>query len=382
MTFFVRPLVILATALGLAAGCTAATTQRSPTAVTDTPSIPAIGVMVTSPASHDAGQAVQYRATATLIATAAARSGAHVVVDRVSAGPGSSQLAYNSRVAAGTGQNTLIRKTQLAQAEAELVQAVTDSPDTDAVDAVDVIGGVRSMEAHLHAIGHGPTDVVVIGSAMQTAAPINLTEPTQLADPTATLAAVVSGGLLPNCRGWRVYMVGGSLTAQGRLDVLRDVQLREFWRQFFARCGGRLVVWDTALTAFPANGGEVAPASWTRTGTVIVPLPATLLFEADRAVLRPGARSSLDRLVAMFTRTYPTATAEVAGYAAAVGPKAGTIALSRARAQAVAGYLTVHGVAAARLSVVGRGDQDPVAPNTTEVGRALNRRVVVTLHVR
>jgi OOP family OmpA-OmpF porin len=120
-----------------------------------------------------------------------------------------------------------------------------------------------------------------------------------------------------------------------------------------------------------------------RTGRLLVPLSATLLFEPDQAVFRPGARRSLDRLVPMLVRAYPTATAEVAGYTAAVGgPETVAMALSRARAQAVAGYLTTHGVAASRLSVVGHGDQDPVVTNTTEAGRALNRRVVVTLHIR
>ena len=373
-------LITVATVLGLA-GCTSATTPRSPSAVTNATSIPAIGVLVGPSPADRAGRAAQYRATATLIAAAAGRSGAHVVVDRVGAGPG--HVTYNARVTAETGQNALIRKTELEHAEAELVHAISDVPDTDMSTTVDVISGVRRMEAHLHAIPHGMTDVVVIGSAMQTVAPINLAEPTQLADPEATLAAVVSRGQLPNCRGWRVYMVGGSLTAQGGLDAVRDVQLREFWRQFFARCGGRLVVWDTALTAFPATGGEVAPASWTRTGTLIVPLPESLLFKRDRAVLRPGARSSLNRLVVMLTRTYPAATVEVAGYTAAVGgPKARAMALALARAQVVAGYLVAHGVAAARLSVVGHGDRDQAATNATEAGRAINRRVVVTLHVR
>jgi outer membrane protein OmpA-like peptidoglycan-associated protein len=383
MTHLGRLTLTLAVAIVAAVtGCTTGTPNSpAPTTVTGT-NIPAIGVLVNpSLADHGAGQAAQYRATATLIATDAGRAGAHVVVDRLGAGPG--HLAYNARVTAGTGQNALIRRTQLEHAEAELVHAVTDMPDTNSADAVDVIGEVRSMDAHLHAIPHGPTDVVVLGSAMQTAAPINLAEPTQLADPTATLAAVVSRGLLPNCKGWRVYMVGGSLIANGGLDALRDAQLREFWRQFFGRCGGHLVVWDTALTAFPASGGEVAPASWTRTGNLIVPLPASVLFEPDRAVFRPGVRSSLDRLVVMLTRTYPAATAEVAGYTAAVGgPETGAMALSRARAVAVAGYLVAHGVAASRLSVVGHGDQNPVATNATEAGRALNRRVVVTVHVR
>jgi outer membrane protein OmpA-like peptidoglycan-associated protein len=383
MLSFRRLLVILATALGLV-GCTTATTPESSTATTDTTSAPVIGVLVnTSPAGHVLGRAAQRSATATLIATAAGRSGAHVVVDRFGAGLGSAQVTYNARVTAETGENALIRKVQLEHAEAELAVAITDVPDISGSGPVDVIGGVRSMDGHLHAIPHGPADVVVLGGAMQTAAPINLADPAQLADPTATLRVVTSQGLLPTCKGWRVYMIGGSLTAQGGLDALRDVQLREFWRRFWARCGGHLVVWDTALTAFPASGGEIAPAGWTRTRNLIVPLPATLLFEPDRAVFRPGARSGLDRLVAMFIRAYPTATAEVAGYTAAVGgPETGAMALSRARAQAVAGYLTTHGVAAARLSVVGRGHQDPAATNTTEAGRTLNRRVVVTLHIR
>ncbi len=144
------------------------------------------------------------------------------------------------------------------------------------------------------------------------------------------------------------------------------------------------MVWDTALTAFPTSRGEVAPATWTTTGTLIVPLPATVLFEPDLAVFRPGAREGLDQLVVLLTRTYPTATAEVAGYTATVdgGTQAGATALSQARAQAVTGYLTAHGVAGSRLSAVGRGDHDPVATNATEAGRALNRRVVVTLHVQ
>ena len=110
-------LITVATVLGLA-GCT--TAPRTPTTVTDTTNIPAIGVLVnTSPAGHGAGQAAQYRATATLIATAAGRAGAHVVVDRLGAGPG--HLAYNARVTAGTGANALIRRTQLEHAETELV---------------------------------------------------------------------------------------------------------------------------------------------------------------------------------------------------------------------------------------------------------------------
>jgi outer membrane protein OmpA-like peptidoglycan-associated protein len=383
MPSYLRLPVVLATVLSLA-GCGAATaTPDSSTPAIGTTNPRVIGVLVSTAIAVGHDPAASLPATvAPRIAAAAGRVGAHVVVDRFGSGPGSSHVSYNAAVTASTGQNALIRRTQLQQAESELVRAIAGTPDTGMSEVVDVISGIRAMEAHLHGVAHGSTDVVIIGNALQTAPPISLAEPTQLADPATTLKAVVSRGLLPVCRGWRVYMIGGSLTADGGLDSIRDAQLREFWRQFFAQCGGRLVVWDTALTAFPVSGGEVSPASWTRSGTLIVPLPATLLFEPDRAILRAGAGRSLERLVGMLIRTYPAASAEVAGYTAVVpGPAAGALALSRARAQAVAAYLIARGVAPSRLSVMGYGDQDPVATNTTEAGRRLNRRVVITLNL-
>ncbi len=53
--------------------------------------------------------------------------------------------------------------------------------------------------------------------------------------------------------------------------------------------------------------------------------------------------------------------------------------LSEAHAQSVAQWLIGQGIDPARITAVGHGADQPVAPNDTPENKALNRRVVVTL---
>lgn len=342
---------------------------------------PAIGILVgSSPADHDLHQAGAWGADAKMVAAVAGRARAHVVLDRIGSGPGSSDVLYNARVSSGNGQNFLVSRTQLEHAEMAMVQAFGNEQATTTPGRTDVISGVRRMEDHLGAFHHAKTvNVVIFGNAVQTAGPVDLADPVQLADPATALQAVAAQGLLPrnSCAGWRVHMVDGSLTPAGGLGALQDEQLREFWREFFARCGGRLVLWDSTLIAFPASG-QVGPASWAAPGhrQVIVPLPASVLFELDQAVLLPRAGQILGELCHDLTSTYPTATAKIAGYTSPDGTAGYNMALSRARAQAVADWLEAHGVSASRLTVHGYGDTQQIPG-----GLAVNRRVIVTLHV-
>ena len=79
-----------------------------------------------------------------------------------------------------------------------------------------------------------------------------------LDDPAVALNTLAAQRLLPDCSGWRVYAIGGDQQSQPPLDNARAAALREFWRQYFERCGGALVAWSTHLDAFPISGGAIA----------------------------------------------------------------------------------------------------------------------------
>ena len=106
-------------------------------------------------------------------------------------------------------------------------------------------------------------------------------------------------------------------------------------------------------------------------GTVIV--LRNIFFDSGKASLRPESTAELERLQKLLTET-PALKLEMAGHTDNVGEAAMNRDLSQRRAQAVVAYLTQHGIAAARLNAAGYGETQPVAPNTTKLGRQLNRR--------
>jgi outer membrane protein OmpA-like peptidoglycan-associated protein len=114
---------------------------------------------------------------------------------------------------------------------------------------------------------------------------------------------------------------------------------------------------------------------------VLVPLEVgqtirlnNVFFETARATLLPESTRELDRLVQLLT-DMPALRIEVRGHTDAVDTAAFNLALSNERAAAVVAYLAAHGVARERLQSRGFGETAPVAPNATEEGRRLNRRV-------
>jgi OOP family OmpA-OmpF porin len=97
-------------------------------------------------------------------------------------------------------------------------------------------------------------------------------------------------------------------------------------------------------------------------------------FETGKASIVPDSESVLGEIVKMLQQN-PDVKLSVEGHTDNVGAAAGNQTLSEKRAQAVVSWLTTHGVQAARLSAKGWGQSKPVADNTTDDGRAKNRRV-------
>ena len=83
----------------------------------------------------------------------------------------------------------------------------------------------------------------------------------------------------------------------------------------------------------------------------------------------------LSRISAEILEKNPTMKVEIQGHTDNVGSEAFNQRLSENRANAVKEYLISKGISADRLKAVGYGQSNPIAPNDTEEGRAMNRRV-------
>ena len=111
---------------------------------------------------------------------------------------------------------------------------------------------------------------------------------------------------------------------------------------------------------------------------IILNMPSNVTFDFDRAEVKPGFYETL-RSVALILKKYDKTLIEVAGHTDSVGSEAYNQALSERRALSVARFLESQAIAPARIDPIGFGELRPIATNATEAGRALNRRVELTL---
>lgn len=99
-----------------------------------------------------------------------------------------------------------------------------------------------------------------------------------------------------------------------------------------------------------------------------------VIFEVDKAELKPGALLKLDPLI-KYLRTNSAAKIVIEGHTDNAGSSSYNQDLSQRRADAVRGYLSVQGIDYNRIVSQGLGEEFPIATNNSEAGRLQNRRV-------
>ncbi|WP_224996081.1 PA14 domain-containing protein [Cesiribacter sp. SM1] len=99
-----------------------------------------------------------------------------------------------------------------------------------------------------------------------------------------------------------------------------------------------------------------------------------VLFEQGKYVLLRESSGALDKLTRTLVK-YPHLKIRIEGHTDNVGDPAINHSLSVYRAKAVATYLHEHGIDPLRIEIDGYGSSRPLADNSTEEGRARNRRV-------
>jgi outer membrane protein OmpA-like peptidoglycan-associated protein len=97
-------------------------------------------------------------------------------------------------------------------------------------------------------------------------------------------------------------------------------------------------------------------------------------FDFDKATLKPSADEKIDQAVAHVNKMAGEKF-ELKGYTDSVGSDDYNLKLSQSRADAVRDAMIKKGAPADRITATGYGEASPVASNSTEEGRAENRRV-------
>lgn len=112
---------------------------------------------------------------------------------------------------------------------------------------------------------------------------------------------------------------------------------------------------------------------------LVLNMPSNVTFAYNSDQISPQAASALTQ-VATTLNQFPETLLTVVGHTDSDGSDAYNMELSRRRASAVSEFLMAQGVAGGRLQAIGMGESQPIASNSTEDGKARNRRVELLIH--
>ena len=191
----------------------------------------------------------------------------------------------------------------------------------------------------------------------------------------------------------------------GACDTMTPEQRGAATGAVIGAVAGQVVGGDTRGTAIGAALGGLGGYVWSRpmedkkrqmeratagTGTVVtqtadnqlkLSIPNDISFATGRHDIQPRLMPILDQF-AQGLNQQPSMEVRIVGHTDNTGSDAINHPLSVNRAQSARDYLVSRGVAASRISIDGRGAREPIADNSTETGRARNRRIDIFLAER
>jgi outer membrane protein OmpA-like peptidoglycan-associated protein len=130
-----------------------------------------------------------------------------------------------------------------------------------------------------------------------------------------------------------------------------------------------------------ATMGSGVQVSQTTDNQLKLNIPSDISFDTGRADIKPNLRPILDQFASGLSGQ-PNTEVRIIGHTDNTGSDATNDALSVQRAQSARQYLAARGVDANRIVIAGRGEREPIADNSSDAGRARNRRVEIFLGER
>jgi len=203
----------------------------------------------------------------------------------------------------------------------------------------------------------GPVAIVLAGCADMNMGNMSQTQKgTAIGAGVGALAGAAIGG---NSRG---AVVGGLLGAAGGYVWSKHMQ-------------------DKKVAMERATAGSGVQVIQTPDNQLKLNIPSDISFDTGRADIKPNLRPILDQFASGLS-TQPNTEVRIVGHTDSTGSDALNDRLSVQRAEAAKQYLAARGVDPNRIVIAGRGEHEPVADNSTEAGRARNRRVEIYLGER
>ncbi len=111
---------------------------------------------------------------------------------------------------------------------------------------------------------------------------------------------------------------------------------------------------------------------------LLLNMPSGVTFATNQSAIQPQFRNTLDQVAQTLT-SYEKTFIDIYGHTDSTGNDGINVPLSQNRARSVADYLTTRGVQSARIATQGFGASQPVADNTSEMGKQANRRVEIKI---